>query len=188
MEKMTVEDFLKRARDLRALADAAEKDFFLFLYEGDKLSIHKTTACASFNEFLKRNNVCDVVRYESFKRTFEAVGRKEIDRVGVHAVVAAGSKKLKTSKERQEVLSEARDVERTNETSISKQNAERVARDVVQRYAVVRTRHKTYPNLAEENERLKARIAVLEAENATLRAKVRKLSGKTDKRQTKKAA
>jgi len=170
---MMREEFLRRARELRAEADAAEQRLLEFLYEGERQRDIWADTGKTYPEFIESANLCKAVRYLAYKRVREGLGAEAVANVGAHAVVAAGA--LSNPKDQKEVLDRARLWEKSNGTAISEQSARRIASEAKVRSVMLHTRAKGYAELAEENERLKAENERLAQENAMLRAELKKL-------------
>lgn len=182
-DTMSMGEFMHVARELRELADVAEKEFLSFLYEVERHPAIWEEAGRSFVEIIESNNLTRPGRYSGYKRTRDSLGEEAISGVGMHAVIAAAS--LKTKEEQQEVLSRARMFEKTNGTSISEQSARNFAREA-KVFDIGRRTTKGYAQVFEENERLKARVVQLETENLALKSELQKV--KKTLRSAKKAA
>lgn len=171
MTDMTLDQFIARAKELRAAADTAERELMEFLRAAEQQpSIWKGTGL-TFPEVVERFNICKAIRYEAYKRMNAAHTVDELA-VGMNAIVAAD--KLKSGGAQSEVLAEAKKWEEANGTSISEQSAARIARDTKQREAAGRTRHRSYTSLVEENARLQRDLEVARTKIAALRVELKK--------------
>lgn len=171
MSEMTLEKFVEEAKRLRREADDAEHHFMEFLCWAEEQDFWRD-AGLTFEQLLSRHHICRPERFLGYKRTFKTVGAESTKAVGVHAAVAAG--KLGNEAQVQEFLSEARTWEETNQTSMSEQSAGRLLRDMKVRASASR-KHKSRESLANENERLRAKLEELKQENAALRKENREL-------------
>lgn len=171
---LTTEQFIQRAKELRREADDAEERFLAFLYEGESMRQiwADGTGCATYPEFLERNNICKAIRYMRYKRVCDGAGPDAVQGVGVEAVMAAGA--FTAPEPQREVLAQARTWEKTNGTAISQQSANRIAHDVKVRSAAQSPRAKGWAELVVENEQLHAEVEQLKSENASLRAELKK--------------
>lgn len=183
---MTRDEFLKRARELRAEADAAESRFLEFLYEAEKQRDLWADTGLSFAELVERENLCKAARYLAYKRVRDNHGADVVGSVGAHAVVAAGA--LKEPDAQREVIKRAEKWEKANGTAISEQSAKNIAKEERTRAATVQSGGRSYSSVVEENERLRdenkalrERNALLQTENKALKAEIESLkAGTTD--------
>lgn len=173
---MTTEEFLKRAKELRAAAEHARHTFLKFLCdcEADR-GIWEGSGLA-YPTFLNSHHLTTAAVYDQFKLTYSTLGEEAIAGVGAEAVIAAG--KFTKAEQQREVLDECRKFEEVNGTTISEQSAKQVVHDLKSREAGIKGRHRGYAALVDENERLrfenkrlKDKIVALEAELKTLRPK-----------------
>ena len=165
------ESFVAEARRLRRAADDAEEKLLTFLYEFE--TKHREVwapAGKTFVELITEANIIKAVpRYVAWKRVREGLGEGGIAGVGTNGVVAAGS--LKTAGEQKEALDRMRAHEKVNETSISEQSAERIARETKLLH-IGHARSKGYAELMRENESLRAKLRAAEQTIVALRAEL----------------
>ncbi len=179
---MTKDEFLVEAKALRDAVTTAEDRFFLFLLEGEQQRDIWAGTGQTFLQFLKQTNLCEPSRYDGWKRIRENHGQEVIDRVGVDAAAVIGAQ-LKDSKDQKEALDRAEKSSVANGVHPSAQTATGYANDVKTRNTGMRSGGaKGYSALTDENDRLKARVAELEAENAALKSELKKL--KSDLKKT----
>lgn len=170
---MTTQEFLAKARELRASADEARRTFMDFLCEAESQPEIWQGSGMSFPEFVEKNDICKAVTYIKYKRVRDTLVRSETEGVGTHAVVAAGS--LREPGAQREVIAEAKKWEQENGTTISEQSAERIARDTKMRLVGASKGHSSYLSLLKDNERLVEENVRLRAEQTALRAEIRNL-------------
>jgi len=179
-----VETFIARARELRAAADAAERDFLLFLVDGERHpKMWQASGSVTYDGFLKAAGLCCPARYRNFKASLESA--PELTKgVGAAAAVQAG--KLAQDSERIELLREAKSWEETNGTSISDQSARGLAAGIRARSATRRAGHASYSTLVEKLAHARATIEKLqhqlELERTEKRALQAQLAGLTAKK------
>lgn len=176
MDEMTTEQLVAEAKRLRAVADEAEEELMLFLYQAEQRPHLWGGSGRTFLQFLEANNICRAARYDGWKRAYEGCGPEAVRAAGMEAAVAAGG--LKDEAAAKEVLDQAAVFRRTNGTPASGQTARTMARDVKMRRAVTRTSNKGYLQLAKENDRLRKENDRLKEENAALRAELKSLRKK----------
>jgi hypothetical protein len=179
---MNIETFIRKAKQLRAHADEAERNFLLFLVSGEAdRDMWQSSGSITFDSFLKSTGLCEPSRYRNFRAANE-VAPKLVASVGAHAAVQAGS--FKTPRAVREVLEQSKIWEATNGVTISEQSAEKIAGEVRTRIATHSTGNRSYAvlvadlervslernRLIEENKNLRAEIAALKAQNRKARA------------------
>jgi hypothetical protein len=186
---ITLEEFVARARDLRAKVDVAEREFLDYLVWGETQTFWQDTGYVSYLELLKHLSLVDAARYDAYKKMTEAHGAAAA-KVSVTALRAAARF---TSKEAQrELIDQATAFEDVNEVPISERTAQKYAGDIRERMAAISSRNKSYASVVAELETAKREIGRLKIENQNLRTENQNLrsavsSQKTRGAKTKKA-
>lgn len=165
---MTFEEFISAAKELRAAVSKAEDGLMEFLLSVEQQPKIWAGHGDTFLRVIEANDLCRPVKYDRWKRVRLGLGKEEIAGVGVHGVVAAG--KFNEPEKQREVLAEVRQVEIANETKVSEQTANEIAKNVKQRHGFRENGHKTYPTLLSEVDRLRLQLAQRETEISALRA------------------
>jgi len=164
---ITIEEFAVRAKELRSNVDAAEREFLNYLVWGESQTFWQETGY-TYLELLKHLSIVEPARYDAYKKMTAQHGAAAD--VSVNALREAA--RFQTREAQREVLDQATQWEKTNETPISPQSAEKIARDVRSRMAAITTRNKGYASVVAELETARRDVERLTNENRNLRAEL----------------
>jgi hypothetical protein len=169
--KLSFEQFIKKAKQLRTEMDRAARSFVVFLIdvEENHPEVWKDKGI-TFIELLDQQDICKPSSYERCKRIIKAHG-PATDGLGFYAILAAS--KLDTPRGQREMLDQARTFEHTNGVAISEKSANDKAREIKLRFEPTKTRMRGLAELEVENQRLRTRVSELEQENKNLRLELR---------------
>lgn len=89
---MTYEDLIEQCRKLRARAERAESEFFIFLIKVEKEEKELLTAngVGHFHQFIRSNHLCEPHRYDEFCRGVERIGAEKALELGAAHTMRAG--------------------------------------------------------------------------------------------------
>lgn len=176
-----INEFIKRAQELRTAFTNAETDFFEYLYEQGQNhtlveSINRDCG-KTYEQFIEEMNLIRATRYLAWASVRKNQGAEAVRSVGVNGVIAAA--RFKSADDQREMLARVALCERTNGTSISEQTASAIASDIRKERVVLRPGgRKGMPALLDEIATKDGLIAKLTAENKALRAQLRTAESK----------
>jgi len=170
-------EIVTEARSLRQSKEEADARFLLYLrrVEAEQMSLLEACGIGTFAQFLKSHDLCDVARFENFKKGVGLVGEEEAERLGANPVIA-----LANTRDRDRVPAFVRAVDAFSDARggvrPSLQASQRLLRQVDPRQEVPRDvgRLTEIDRLTRENAQLRTQVARLTRENAKLKKELEK--------------
>jgi hypothetical protein len=91
-KQMTYEELVETAKALRLKSERAEAEFFAFLLraEADAGDVWREAGCATFEQFVRSNQLCEFDRYANFARGVERTSLEDALANGAHWAMQVG--------------------------------------------------------------------------------------------------
>lgn len=163
---MTVETFVTEAKRLRQRADASEREFMIFLRDGEALPALWQPHAPTFDRFLKRYDICEPSRYRNSCKALEILPADVTETIGMHAAVCAVGV---PDDRRDEVVTEMVATAQQNGVPLSDQTARRIAARYVPPKSRILGQRSRLVELEEENRKLRKALRAKDREIAKLR-------------------
>ena len=162
-----VQAWLDRAHELRAGMYLADARYMLYLVEGETLDIWRG-AFASYEAFLKAQELVEPSRYTAFRDAVRLVGVKRAETIGVDGTIRCG--RVQDPEKRETCVTSLEAWAAEHKHAPSAETCARTVQSVapVERLPNVLQSAMDRDRLEKENRALRARVKELEAEVARL--------------------
>ena len=167
----SIQFWLDQAHALRSRMYEAEAEFYLYLVDGEAI-VPWRGAWASYEKMLTQNRLCDSSRFASFRNALKTVAREDALKVGVDGVIRSAL--VGSAAKREELLVELRQFAQDTGHPPSRQNVNSAAQRIapIERPGAHTIGAMARDKLEAENHALRRRVAALESEVRTLKAKI----------------
>lgn len=163
--KMTIEQVVKAAIELRKAADTTEVQFIEFLVAVEATDVWRPASTGTFESFLVRQHICASERYSRGKRALQECP-EQIQKIGIEA--AKQAIRIEKLPARMKALEEMNVAAKDQGYPLSEWTAGKIA----QKYLPQKVRVSRLDELEVENRRLKAEVVRLQGEVRQLRERL----------------